>query len=198
MNKHLGFRSLWAMDTLSSEDAERLLALACDLGQADRSGGVPSLLRGVNIALLSDDQTHHSAALFHRAAAELGAQVSRVAATDPISAPADAQERMAHRRQRARLLGRLYGAIECQGMPDHEVRAIADEAGVPVFNQWGGETHPLQSLSKLMTSRELHGEALGHPGLDDHGPGPISPMTQPVTEAHRRHLLQAMLVASLT
>lgn len=54
----------------------------------------------------------------------------------------------------ARLLGRLYDAIDCCDAPPALARAIAAQAGVPVFDGWSKAGHPLRLLAELMTMRD--------------------------------------------
>ena len=57
----------------------------------------------------------------------------------------------------ARVLGRMYDAIEYRGASQEGVSELAKWAGVPVFNGLTGEYHPTQMLADVMTMRE-HGD----------------------------------------
>lgn len=102
---------------------ERIVARARRLraGEADRT------LRHRNIALLCDDPLAPDALLFCDAASGLGAQVAHVRAELDERSNADEIRRM------ATMLGRLYDAVECQGMPAALVGLLAESAAVPVF-----------------------------------------------------------------
>jgi ornithine carbamoyltransferase len=54
----------------------------------------------------------------------------------------------------ARVLGRLYDAIEFRGFHQTDVEALARFAGVPVYNGLTDEDHPTQILADLLTIRE--------------------------------------------
>ena len=54
----------------------------------------------------------------------------------------------------ARMLGRIYDAIEYRGASQAGVEQIAEYAGVPVFNGLTDEYHPTQMLADIMTMRE--------------------------------------------
>ena len=54
----------------------------------------------------------------------------------------------------ARVLGRVYDAIEYRGFGQKIVEELAEWAGVPVYNGLTDEFHPTQILADLMTMGE--------------------------------------------
>ena len=50
----------------------------------------------------------------------------------------------------ARMLGRLYDAVECQGMASALVQQVGDEAGVPVFDGIATHDHPTARLAEQL------------------------------------------------
>ena len=152
-----------------------LLALALRLRQLARAGALPRLLRGKNIGLLCDAASPQDPAPLLRAAGELGAQVATVR-WRPSSAPVDTGASNGHTphevQHTGRMLGRLYDAVVCQGMPPALVRQLAQAAGVPVYDDIAAEAHPSARMA----------QALG----DEAAPGD-----------NRRFVLQAMLVDGL-
>jgi ornithine carbamoyltransferase len=54
----------------------------------------------------------------------------------------------------ARVLGRMYDAIEYRGFKQEIVEELAEFAGVPVFNGLTDEYHPTQMLADVLTMRE--------------------------------------------
>ena len=119
----------------------QLIARALSLQSARARGdALPQLLRGRQLALMSSDAQGPAATLFLQAATELGAHVSIVKPElDPHSSDADVAAT-------ARLLGRLYDAVECQGLPDMLVARLAQAAAIPVFAGLAGSTHPSVAL----------------------------------------------------
>ena len=99
---------------------------ACSVPPA--AGRVQPLLRGKNLGLLCADDTQPQALLFRQAASELGAHVAHIGMS--LSEASDPQE-VAHT---ARMLGRLYDAVECQGLDSALVQQIADVAGIAVYD----------------------------------------------------------------
>ena len=147
----------------SATDPAAMIAAARALRQAAAAGSPPALLRGKNFGLLCLADDSADEALFVSAATELGAKVTRV--------PPDVFDSGAQEQQIARLLGRLYDGIECEGVPDERVRQLRADAGVPVYDGIGCAAHPIAALASLL-------------GDDADG----------VT--NRRHLVQALLLAS--
>jgi ornithine carbamoyltransferase len=209
----------WTLESLSGDGLRALMNSAGQLGRSAANGaGLPQLLRGKRLALLSDDHASPAAAAFQRAATELGAHVARVRATDPGEA---------HRypRDMAALLGQLYDAIECQGLANAEVQQLSRDAGVPVFDGIGHPDHPLRILADVMSQQELQGgcplealqlrfdgdpasaagqafahisRLLGLPKADTSGPPPAPrPEVAGLRARHHHHLLQAMLSAAV-
>lgn len=127
----------WSPDALGRDALSALLDDANRFSHAAASpDGLPQLLRGKRLALLSGDHSSPEALAFQKAATELGAHVALVRA-DAASGP----------RSLAALLGQLYDAIECQGIDDDALRALDREAGVPVFNNIGSAAHPLYAVA---------------------------------------------------
>ena len=54
----------------------------------------------------------------------------------------------------ARVLGRMYDAIEYRGAGQEIVEELAEYAGVPVFNGLTDEFHPTQMLADVLTMTE--------------------------------------------
>ncbi len=137
----LKHRSLNDFATLSAQDIGAVLSCARELQRAARAGAAPRALRGKNFGLLCDADDDGDAALFERAASAQGAQVARVHAS--LSEHSSPQEVL----HTARLLGRLYDAVDCVGMAPDLVRRIGAEAGVPVFEHIASPHHPTAPLA---------------------------------------------------
>lgn len=109
-------------------------AQAQALLEAARAGQAqPLLLKGRKLGLLCEDAQAGQALLFLRAAGALGAHVAHLRPSLwHFDTPAEVQHT-------ARMLGRLYDAVECQGMAPGLVRQIGLWAGVPVFPHLAGQ-----------------------------------------------------------
>lgn len=146
-----------------------LIASARRLRDAASAGQVRGLLRGKNIGLLCERPDGPEAVRFQLAAAELGATVARIL---PSLAALESEQQVA---DTARVLGRLYDALECQGLAPALVQQLQREAGVPVFDGLGEVGHPIDALATAWSADE--------PSL--------------APEAARRYLLQASLMQGM-
>lgn len=110
-------------------DAAVLRSRARELANAGQAGLAATLLRGKNIGLLScgEDAVGDSSLLVH-AAVGLGAQVARLPSSLNELSPPHVVDHT------ARMLGRLYDAVVCQGLSPALVRRIRESAGVPVLD----------------------------------------------------------------
>jgi len=153
-----------------AQDSAALRARAIDLRRARDAGMPPQLLlRGKNIGLLCESETDADAELLRGAAQELGANVAHIRPSlSDLSNPQDIG-------RTARILGRLYDAVVCQGMAAHLVRQLRGDAGVPV----------------------LEGIPSWSDGADGAAPTGAAP-TEPAPPADsRRFMLQAALLTTL-
>jgi len=140
----LKHRSLSDFAAMSEPDTRALLAVARDLQMASQAGLNGRILRGKNLALLCDAVDANGAALFQRAASDMGAQVAHLRPSlSKLSTPQEVQHT-------ARVLGRLYDALDCVGMPPELVRQIGVAAGVPVFESLSSSWHPSARLASLL------------------------------------------------
>lgn len=144
-------RNLWSVDSLSRSDVLDVLETARRLKQARLGGQAVAPLRGCNLALLNDAAPSDGAGSLRQAAIELGAQVSHLRPSDARIAPDSADEAT------ARMLGRLYDAIDCEAMAPELVARVAQGAGVPVFNGLGSHGHPTRVLAELLNMQDQCG-----------------------------------------
>jgi ornithine carbamoyltransferase len=123
-----------------------IFAAARRLRTAARAGTVGKPLRGKNIALLIDTSSEGERSALHGAALELGARIAEVRFAEPAeSAPSNDDIRTL-----ARMLGRMYDAIDCGAMPSAAARQLESEAGVPVYQGLGMDDHPARAVADLM------------------------------------------------
>ena len=164
----LNHRSLWSLDNLSSADVLALLDTASALKKADQEGRPQRPLRGKNIAVMCETPGDPALASFTAAATALGAQVAHIRPSSSRITQPDASH------ETALVLGRLYDAIECEGMPLSLVQEVERTAGRPVFNGLADAHHPLRVLGDLMTMREHSSKPLNETTLcllgDEHSP----------------------------
>jgi ornithine carbamoyltransferase len=142
-------RKVLTLDDFSASEIRYLLRLAADLKAAKQSGTeVPRLARK-NIALIFEKDSTRTRSGFEVAAYDQGAHVTYLG---PSGSHIGHKESM---KDTARVLGRMYDAIEYRGFGQHQVELLAAYAGVPVYNGLTDEDHPTQILADLMTMREF-------------------------------------------
>ncbi|MFE9771698.1 ornithine carbamoyltransferase [Streptomyces sp. NPDC005931] len=127
-----------------------LLDLAAELKAAKKGGTEQQYLRGRNIALIFEKPSTRTRCSFEVAAADQGASTTYI---DPSGSHIGKKESA---KDTARVLGRLYDAIEFRGDAQSTVETLAEYAGVPVYNGLTDDWHPTQMLADVLTMTE-HG-----------------------------------------
>jgi len=142
-------RSFLKLIDFTQRDLTYILDLARDLKRAKYAGNEVQHLRGKNIALIFEKASTRTRCAFEVAAYDQGANVTYL---DPTGSHMGVKESV---KDTARVLGRMYDAIEYRGASQHIVEELAQYAGVPVFNGLTDEFHPTQMAADLMTMREF-------------------------------------------
>ena len=149
MGFNLKNRSFLKLIDFSKRDLTYILDLARDLKRAKYAGTETQLLRGKNIALIFEKASTRTRCAFEVAAYDQGANVTYL---DPAGSHMGKKESV---KDTARVLGRMYDAIEYRGSGQHIVEELAKYSGVPVFNGLTDEFHPTQMCADIMTMREF-------------------------------------------
>ena len=149
MPVNLRGRSLLSIDDLSASEFRQLLKLAEALKTAKLAGNEQRRLEGRNIALIFEKDSTRTRSGFEVAAYDQGAHVTYLG---PSGSQIGHKESM---KDTARVLGRLYDAIEFRGYSQNSARELAAFSGVPVYNGLTDEAHPTQTLADVMTMREF-------------------------------------------
>lgn len=140
---------------LTPEEINGLLDFAADL-KAKKKAGIPHrLCEGKSIALIFEKTSTRTRCAFEVAAADLGMHPTYL---DPSGSQIGKKESIA---DTARVLGRMYDAIEYRGYGQTIVEELAKFAGVPVYNGLTNEFHPTQILADFLTIREHFGTLSG-------------------------------------
>jgi len=142
-------RSLLTLDDYSPNDIRLLIRLAAELKAAKQAGTERQRLTGRNIALIFEKDSTRTRTGFEVAAYDQGAHVTYLG---PSGSQIGHKESM---KDTARVLGRIYDAIEYRGFGQKTAEELAAYAGVPVYNGLTDETHPTQTLGDFMTMREF-------------------------------------------
>jgi ornithine carbamoyltransferase len=147
-------RSFLTLRDFSAAEIEHLLALAAQLKTEKREHREHRRLAGRSIALIFEKDSTRTRIGFEVAAYDQGAHVTYLG---PSGSHVGKKESV---KDTARVLGRVYDAIEFRGFRQADVEALAQHSGVPVYNGLTDEDHPTQVLADLLTIREHVGKPL--------------------------------------
>ena len=141
-------RSVLKLLDFTPEEIRYLLDLAGELKAAKARGQETPRLQGKNIALIFEKSSTRTRCAFEVAAYDQGAHVTYLG---PEGSQIGHKESM---KDTARVLGRMYHAIEYRGFSQETVETLARFSGVPVFNGLTDEYHPTQVLADALTMME--------------------------------------------
>jgi ornithine carbamoyltransferase len=130
------------------EEFKFLLSLAQKLKNAKYGGYEQQHMKGKNIALIFEKASTRTRCAFEIAAYDQGAHVTYLG---PEGTQIGKKESM---KDTARVLGRMYDAIEYRGTKQAIVEELGKYAGVPVYNGLTDEFHPTQMLADVLTMME--------------------------------------------
>src|SRR6202008_3861040 len=132
-----------------------LVELAAELKAAKKAGAETRRLTGNNIALVFEKTSTRTRCAFEVAAAYQGAHTTYL---DPSGSQIGHKESV---KDTARVLGRMFDAIEYRGDSQASVEELAVHAGVPVYNGLTDDWHPTQMLADVLTMTEHCDKPLG-------------------------------------
>ncbi|MGW2076017.1 ornithine carbamoyltransferase [Streptomyces sp. NPDC001939] len=132
----------------TAEEFRGLIDLAAELKAAKKAGTETRHLAGRNIALIFEKTSTRTRCAFEVAAADQGASTTYL---DPSGSQIGHKESV---RDTARVLGRMFDAIEYRGDSQSGVEELAAYAGVPVYNGLTDDWHPTQMLADVLTMVE--------------------------------------------
>ena len=148
MPVNLRHRSFVKELDFTTAELEFLIQLSADLKRAKYGGFEVPRLTGKNIALIFEKTSTRTRCAFEVAAYDQGAHVTYLG---PTGSQIGHKESM---KDTARVLGRMYDAIEYRGFGQDIVEELARYAGVPVYNGLTDEFHPTQMLADMLTMQE--------------------------------------------
>jgi len=141
-------RSFMKLADFSPDEITYLLDLAAELKAAKKEGREERKLVGKEIALIFEKDSTRTRCAFEVAAYDQGAHVTFIGPSG---------SHMGHKetvKDTARVLGRMYDAIEYRGFAQDAAEELAQWSGVPVYNGLTDEWHPTQMLADFLTFRE--------------------------------------------
>jgi ornithine carbamoyltransferase len=149
MALNLRNRSLLTVQDYTQREFQYLLDLARDLKRAKYAGNERERLKGKEIVLIFEKTSTRTRCAFEVACHDQGAHVTYL---DPAGSQIGHKESV---KDTARVLGRMFDAIEFRGASQTAVEDLAKYSGVPVYNGLTDEYHPTQMLADVMTMREF-------------------------------------------
>ncbi|MFT7439307.1 MAG: ornithine carbamoyltransferase, partial [Sulfitobacter sp.] len=148
MAYNLKNRHFLTLRDYSPREIAFLLKLAADLKVAKYTGTEVPKLQGKDIALIFEKDSTRTRVGFEVAAYDQGARVTYLG---PTGSHIGHKESV---KDTARVLGRIYDAIEYRGFGQNIVEQLAQYSGVPVYNGLTTEFHPTQILADFLTMQE--------------------------------------------
>jgi ornithine carbamoyltransferase len=148
-------RDLMKLADFAPDEINYLLDLAAELKAAKREGREEQKLVGKEIALIFEKDSTRTRCAFEVAAYDQGAHVTFIGPSG---------SHMGHKetvKDTARVLGRMYDAIEYRGFAQETAEELARWADVPIYNGLTDEWHPTQILADFLTFREHVPKPLG-------------------------------------
>jgi ornithine carbamoyltransferase len=148
-------KSLLSLLDYKPEEIQYLINLAKRLKE-EKIQGIPHRhLEGKNIVLLFQKDSTRTRCAFEVGSTDLGMQTTYLG---PTGSQMGKKESV---KDTARVLGKMYDAIEFRGYHQTDVEALAKYSGVPVYNGLTDEFHPTQILADFLTIQENFGYLKG-------------------------------------
>ncbi len=155
MRESLKGKSFLTLKDFSKEEIRYILDTAHKL-KADRKDGIyHQLFKGLSLAMIFEKPSTRTRCAFETAFGEEGGHPVFLSVNDIQLGKKETTE------DTARVLGRMFDAIEFRGFKQETVDTLSEYSGVPVFNGLTDLYHPTQILADLMTVEEKLGKLDG-------------------------------------
>jgi ornithine carbamoyltransferase len=141
-------RNLLKETDLTATEFLFLVDSSAQLRTEKRQGVTGQRLAGRNIALIFEKTSTRTRSAFEVAAHDEGGHVTYLG-------PGESQ--LGHKesvKDTARVLGRMFDAIEYRGFTQASIEILGEFAGVPVWNGLTDTWHPTQMLADILTMRD--------------------------------------------
>jgi ornithine carbamoyltransferase len=148
-------RSLLTWLDFGAGDLRDFLELSKNVKAEAKRGEVHQRFRGKTIALLFEKRSTRTRCSFETAFGEEGGHPVFLSSQDIHLGGKESLE------DTARVLGRLFNAIQFRGFRQSTAETLAKYSGVPVYNGLTDAFHPTQALADIMTLEEYFGPSKG-------------------------------------
>ncbi len=146
-------RSLLTLGSFSASEIRSLIDLAIEL-KRERPGTVRRF-QGMTLAMLFEKRSTRTRCAFETAFGEDGGHPVFLGSQDIHLGVKESIE------DTARVLGRMFSAIQFRGFAQETAETLGRYSGVPVYNGLTDRFHPTQCLADLMTMQEAFGSLQG-------------------------------------
>ncbi|WP_318713853.1 ornithine carbamoyltransferase [Treponema sp.] len=148
-------RSLLNWIDWTPEEINQILDYAFLVKKQSHKGEVHQRFLGKTIALIFEKRSTRTRSSFETAFGEEGGHPVFMS-TDDIQLGEKESVK-----DTARVLGRMFSAIEFRGFKQKHVEELAEYSGIPVINGLTDDFHPTQVLADIMTLKEHFGHLKG-------------------------------------
>ncbi len=148
-------RSLLTLMDYSPEEIRFILDISRQVKEERKAGNITGRFAGKTLALLFEKRSTRTRCAFETAFGEEGGYPVFLSKDDIQLGAKETIE------DTARVLGRMFDAIQFRGFKHETVEKLAEYSGVPVYNGLTDRFHPTQILADLMTVEENFGRLKG-------------------------------------
>lgn len=148
-------RSLLTLKEFTSDEIAYLLDLSETVKLEKKKNIIKQRFVGMTLAMIFEKRSTRTRCAFETAFGEEGGHPVFLSTDDIQLGAKESIE------DTARVLGRMFDAIEFRGYKQETVEILAKYAGVPVYNGLTDLYHPTQVLADLMTLKEEFGYLKG-------------------------------------
>jgi ornithine carbamoyltransferase len=148
-------RSLLTWLDYTAEEIRYLLDLSRQVKEEAEKGGTYRRFNGKTLALLFEKRSTRTRCAFETAFGEEGGHPVFLSTQDIHLGIKESLE------DTARVLGRMFSAIQFRGYKQSTAEILARYSGVPVYNGLTDSFHPTQALADIQTLEENFGNAAG-------------------------------------
>lgn len=148
-------RSLLTWLNWEPNEILKILSIAEQVKKEAHNGEIHQRFIGKTIALIFEKRSTRTRSSFETAFGEEGGYPAFLSTQDiQLGGKESVQDT-------ARVLGRMYSAIEFRGFKQDHVKKLAEFSGIPVINGLTDEFHPTQVLADVLTLKENFGYLKG-------------------------------------
>ncbi|MCL2208875.1 MAG: ornithine carbamoyltransferase [Treponema sp.] len=148
-------RSFLTLLDFTAEEIESLLNLAAKVKDEAKQGIIQRRFEGKTLALLFEKRSTRTRCAFETAFGEEGGHPVFLSTSDIQLGGKESLE------DTARVLGRMFSAIQFRGFKQETAETLAKFSNVPVYNGLTDLYHPTQALADIMTMRENFSDVKG-------------------------------------